>query len=483
MLNLRTPQFSGDGKKAVLTVAVIDIGKTNAKVALVDAETGTESALRLLPNTVRQDGPYPHFDAGRIWAFICDCLADFRRESGIDALSITTHGAAGALIAADAPRDEGAGDGLALPILDYEFSGPDERAAQYNAVRPDFAETLSPRMRAGLNLGAQLFWQAKRYPAELERAHRFVTYPQYWAWRLSGVAATECSSLGSHTDLWTPAGQTWSSMIGSLGWAPLMSPVRSAFEALGPLRPDIAARLNLDAATPVMCGIHDSNASLLPHLVSREGPFTVVSTGTWVIVLAVGGSTGRLDPAREGLAYVDAFGAPVPASRFMGGREFDAIAGAAATVPEPADIDAVISGGTMALPSFVPGSGPFGGGEGRWTVPPETLSSGQRTAAASLYLALVTAECLLIAGSAGPVIVEGPFAANRLFCAALAAIAGAEVTPSTQRTGTTFGAALLATVGAERRAARGAAVEPLRHKLLDIYVRQWREASGARQRQ
>jgi L-fuculokinase len=29
-------------------------------------------------------------------------------------------------------------------------------------------------------------------------------YPQYWAWRLCGAAASEATSLGCHTDLWHP---------------------------------------------------------------------------------------------------------------------------------------------------------------------------------------------------------------------------------------------------------------------------------------
>jgi sugar (pentulose or hexulose) kinase len=177
---------------------------------------------------------------------------------------------------------------------------------------------------------------------------------------------------------------------------------------------------------------------------------------------------------------VDAFGAPVPAGRFMGGREFDTIAGALVSVPEPADIDAVISRGAMALPCFVPGTGPFGRGSGRWTLAPESLSAGQRTAAASLYLALVTAECLEIAGSAGPVIVEGPFAANRLFCAALSAIADVQVAPSTQRTGTTLGAALLATGGSEARPPPASSVAPLLHPRLEAYVQAWRDAARSR---
>ena len=64
----------------------------------------------------------------------------------------------------------------------------------------------------------------------------------------------------------------------------------------------------------------------MPHLVTRQDPFTVISTGNWVIIMAVGGR-GRLDPKADMLANVDVRGAPVPTARFMGGREFAALAG------------------------------------------------------------------------------------------------------------------------------------------------------------
>ena len=452
------------------TVAVLDVGKSNAKVAAVSAETGAEVALRTTPNVVRQDGPYPHFDAAMLWDFFLSSLAELRREHAIDAISITTHGAAGVLI-----TGEPEGDGLALPILDYEHDGPDELAVEYDAVRPDFSETLSPRMPAGLNLGAQLFWQERRFPDGFGTARHFVTYAQYWGWRLTGLAVTEVTLLGSHTDLWRPAEKTWSSMVDDCGWRSLMAPIRPAFDQLGPVKPELAARMGLPPGIPVMCGIHDSNASLLPHLLSRDPPFAVVSTGTWIIVLAVGGRTDRLDPTRDGLAYVNAFGDPVPAGRFMGGREFERLTAGEVVELSPAHLDRVLSDRIMALPSFTGGTGPFPRRRGAWTVDPATLSAGERTAAATLYLALMTAECLEIAGAAGPVVVEGPFTGNRLFGAALSGIIGRPVAASQQRTGTTAGAALLARPDVQ--AARApVSLEPLRGSAFERYVRIWRDA-------
>ncbi|NJN38893.1 MAG: hypothetical protein HC790_09445, partial [Acaryochloridaceae cyanobacterium CSU_3_4] len=55
-----------------------------------------------------------------------------------------------------------------------------------------------------------------------------------------------------------------------------------------------------------------------------------MSTGTWVIVLGVGGALEGLEAPRDTLANVDAFGRPVPSARFMGGREYDVIAGSQA---------------------------------------------------------------------------------------------------------------------------------------------------------
>ena len=135
--------------------------------------------MRKTPNPVERSGIYPHFDERSLWAFILDSLGALNRQKPIDAISVTTHGATAALL--------DAAGGLALPILDYEHDGPDTLAAEYDAVRPPFAESGTPRLPIGLNLGAQLFWQARTFPDDFARVASILTYPQYWAFRLSGV--------------------------------------------------------------------------------------------------------------------------------------------------------------------------------------------------------------------------------------------------------------------------------------------------------
>ena len=450
-------------------VAVVDIGKTTAKLALVDRASGATLDTLTRPNRPRPGPPYPHADVDGLWSFIREGLARFAAAHPVAGVAVTTHGATAALVA---------GDGLALPVLDYEHDGPDAVADAYDRVRPDFAETLSPRLPAGLNLGAQLFWQARAFPDGFARAEAILAYPQFWAWRLTGIGASEATSLGCHTDLWAPTDRGLSSLVEREGWRRLFPPLRPAASVLGPLLPEVAAATGLRPGTPVACGIHDSNASLLPWLGRLRPPFTVISSGTWTVVMTVGGTIAGLDPARDSLANVDAFGRPVPTARFMGGREYAAIAGPDPTPATSADVRAVIARGAMALPSFAPGFGPFGAGAGR-VEPSGGPAGARRTALADLYLALVTRECLALAGTGARIVVEGPLARNATFCGLVAALAKVPVHPSPDATGTAMGAALLFDPpGAPRDEVPAVAVPPLAVAGLDDYARAWRALAG-----
>ena len=55
---------------------------------------------------------------------------------------------------------------------------------------------------------------------------------QYWAWRLSGVKATEVTSLGAHTHLWRPAERRYSELARRHGWAARFPPMRHAWDTL-----------------------------------------------------------------------------------------------------------------------------------------------------------------------------------------------------------------------------------------------------------
>jgi sugar (pentulose or hexulose) kinase len=414
-------------------VAVIDVGKTNAKLALVEEGTLREISVVTRPNTVLAGPPWPHFDLDGHWDFFLQHLTAFHAKWGVDAVSVTTHGAAAALL--DRNRN------LAVPMLDYEHAGPDDLACDYDALRPDFTDTGSPRLPHGLNLGAQLHWMLAADPDLRSRVAHVLTYPQYWGWRLTGEMACDVSSLGCHTDLWLPVEGRFSPLVDRLGLAGKIAAPRRPDEVLGHLLPEVVALTGLGSDTPVSVGIHDSNASLYPYLVGRQVPFAVVSTGTWVVCMAVGGDPVKPDPTRDVLVNVNAFGAPVPSARFMGGREYDLVRQGDA-VPHVADPAAVLARQVMLLPAVMRDCGPFPWREMRWTVTPD--SAGEVAVALAWYLALMTRTCLDLTGARGAVIVEGPFARNADYLAMLAALSPEGVETATSATGTSAGAALLA---------------------------------------
>lgn len=450
--------------------AVVDVGKTNAKLVVAQAQDGhvlwsAEHRNRIVPGP-----PYKQLDIAAIGTWLIDAMARAPHKDRIGAIVPVGHGC-GAV-----PIDE---EGRALPACDYEEEAVEEIKAEFDREQDPFAVTLTPNLPLGLNLGRQIYYVEAKHPDLFSRFKVLLTYPQYWAWLLSGVMASEVTSLGAHSGLWRPREGRFSDLATRRGWTRLFPPLRKAGEALGPLRPAVAQRTGFAPACRVLCGIHDSNCSYLNHMMARPAgsDFAVVSTGTWVIILASGVDPGRLDPARDMLGNVDAFGRPVATARYMGGREYGLLAGEGAPNADAAALARVVGRGAMALPNFTPGGGPFMGRAGE-LVGADGLSAVERSALATVYIALMTDVMLDLLGTRGEIIVDGSFSANPLYAPILATLrSGQPVSVSDDRAGTVGGARLLA-LGATHSEARAVAAAPLQGIDLGAYAARWRAAAA-----
>ncbi len=385
-------------------IAVFDVGKTNAKIALVDPALGQEIWSARRANAVVQGNVTRELDVLAIESWLIETLRGAPQRERVAAIVPIAHGAAAVLV-------DHAGSVLAAP--DYEDPCFDEVAAEYSALRDPYAVTFSPNLPQGLNLGRQLYFLQQRHGELFKRVAHLLLYPQYWSWRLSGVMSAEVTSLGTHTDLWRPHDQAYSALARKQGWARLMPSMHRASEPLGKIRASFAAATGLPESCTVSCGIHDSNASYLRFLMDREREaFTVVSSGTWTIVMANRGDLRRLREERDMLANVNVFSAPIATARYMGGREYETISQGS---DEPT-IDAlieVLTRGAIVLPSFA-SAGPYSGRRG--TIEgAEDLNGPQRAALATLYSALMTAQLLDLLGTAGEIFIDGPLARNPLF--------------------------------------------------------------------
>jgi len=407
--------------------AVMDVGKTHVKLLAIGPDArvlaSSSTSSRNAANLIDVDGA---------WEWMLVGLRKLTQRFRLTAIVPTTHGAAGALVGEA---------GLAHPIIDYEATPPADIDTAYDALRPPFAETLSPRLPGGLNLGRQLYWIRSASPYAWRKATTLLTYPQYWSWRLTGVCAAEITSLGCHTDLWRPASGRPSRLVLRERWSRLLPPLRPAWRNLGaPLR-----ELRLPPNIGVCNGIHDSNAAYLRYLAGVPSPFALLSTGTWMICFNSAGDVAKLDPQRDTLGNVDALGRPIACSRFMGGREYAAIAGSEAMnlVPTLADVRMAIARRLFALPSFSESGGPFPGIAGRLTARPS--SSAEAAAVATLYIALMSREAIRLTGPVRRLYIDGAFASHHAFTQILAALLpDAEVHAAEGTDGTAIGASLLA---------------------------------------
>ncbi|QGG80487.1 hypothetical protein GH975_07835 [Litorivicinus lipolyticus] len=415
-------------------IIVFDIGKTNAKLSALSLDGGASLYSQRTPNKPTLGGLYPHANVDSLWDWFCEQCCICAKHFHVRAISITTHGATIACVN---------NDGLTLPIMDYEWAGCESVSESYNRVRPSYDETLSPSLPGGLNVGKQLFWLHRHHPDAFAATEMVLTYPQYWAWRITGVGVSERTSLGCHTDLWRPVDGQFSSLVSTMNWAPKFPPIQPTGQVLGPITSEFANTTGLPADCEVVNGIHDSNASLVPYLMDTDPPFTVVSTGTWVVMASVGAKHSDLDEDFDMLANVNYQGLATPSARFMGGREWELLSG---TEPETAaDLVKLMQNRVMALPCFSGQGGPFRHQAGTVdTAEHGELTESEKTTLASIYVALMTDYCLTLLGSEGPITIEGSFAKNSIFLTAIATFRPTQqVFASIDSAGTTPGAASL----------------------------------------
>ncbi|MBL0768519.1 carbohydrate kinase [Sphingopyxis sp. DHUNG17] len=458
---------------------VVDLGKTLSKVSLWTGD-GRILNRQVRPNAAVEEGGLRRLDVHAIGHWLIGALAEYA-DHPVEAIIPVGHGAAVVALV---------DDHMAFLPLDYEQDLSAHHLAEYRAERDAFALTGSPALPGGLNLGAQLYLLEQVYPAAMARA-TLVPWAQYWAWFLCGEARSEITTLGCHSDLWHPEAKSFSPLADRKGWGERFAPFAHAGEQIGFLRRAIADQSGLSARVAVHAGMHDSNAALLAARSCRElssGDATILSTGTWFVAMRSpeqGEATPSLPEGRDCLVNVDVDGRPVPSARFMGGREIETVAGPEAVrVDHGPDQSRLLAAaenfaglGTMILPTFAPGNGPFAHAKGEWLgAQPSRL---ERSAGACIYAALVADASLDLIGAKERILVEGRFAAAAVFVRSLARLRpDLAVCTSPAHIDASFGALC----AIDRRIAPGAplhAVAPLDVD-LETYRTKWRAAIADR---
>jgi len=409
-------------------VAVFDLGKTNSKLFVFATDGSIVWEARTKPNWVDHEGMRV-LDDQALFLWMEAALGEAVQNHSVAHVMFSGHGCTFALVE---------GERLAHPILDYEQDPPREIADRIDVLVPPFEETFSPRLPLGFNYGRHLLWLECTKPETLVHADAILPFPQFWSWKFSGRKVSEVSYIGCHSHLWVPLAGDFSSLVDRRRWREKFP----AFERAGAPLGDWSLTTNDGAAlVTVHNGVHDSNSALYYYKSIGFDDFTLVSTGTWVIIFNSSCPLQELDEHRDMLANVTVDGNPAPTIRFMGGREYDLASGG---WNRPISFEAilqVIAKGVFALPSFAPG-GPMQGFEGRF-VGPETQGE-ERAAAALLYVALMTDLSLDLIKSKNSIVIDGGLVKTGLFAELLAQLRPTQsIYTSATAEGSAFGAAAL----------------------------------------
>lgn len=450
-------------------LAVFDLGKTNSKLFVFSPDGILLDERRTKPIWHDFRGRSV-LDDERLFGWMNHELAEVAVTQGVTRLMISAHGCAFALVR---------GKELLHPILDYEQEVPETVARAIDPILPDFFETYTPWLPLGFSIARHIYWLQTEEPEAFAATEAILCYPQYWIWRFCGRKLAEWSYLGAHSQLWAPLKRDYSSLVERLGWRDRFPAIAPAGAVVGETSVTMAD--GSTRAIAVHNGVHDSNAALAYYRMTGLSDFTLVSTGTWVIVINLDCPLGALDPERDMIANVTVNGEPAPSLRFMGGREYDLISDGWSKPISQDAVERVIERGIFAMPSWAAG-GPFP--ETKGCIIGGDVSGEERAGAAVLYVAMMTDLSLDLIKSENLLVVDGGLAKIDLFTAMLAELRPTQiVVRSTMSEGSATGAAALAfkALGLQPFKDETVPVTASRIPGLEAYRARWRElADGGR---
>ncbi len=350
-------------------IAVLDIGKTNKKVVVYDDAMNTLAVKKRKIDTIPLDTSdnLEIEDVDTVVSWFLEQLKVLGREYPIKVISVTTHGATVVCVGTDGKP--------CIPPVAYTNEVPEGVHERFWAAMGDSDEiqavTATAEIKPVINMGKLLWYQKERWPEEFSKIDKVLFYPQYFGYRLTGKASADITYTGCHSYLWDFAKGDWSGVVDKLGIRDKLPGTPGASESeLGVISAEVAEATGLSPDTKVTLGIHDSNSSLIPYLITQKQDFVLNSTGTWCVAMhPVGKVSFEAEELGKMVFYNLSYaGKPIKTSILLGGLEYATYSDvlmAHHNRKDWPDYDPSMYEGILAnpqtfiLPTVVPGTGQF----------------------------------------------------------------------------------------------------------------------------
>jgi sugar (pentulose or hexulose) kinase len=296
---------------ALPAIAIFDIGRTNKKQVLFDAQYRVLEEKNIqLPETTDEDG-FPSEDLQLLATWVRESFAALKQRKDLElkAVNVSAYGASFVHLSPELRP--------LTPLYNYLKPFPaflqEEFDRKYNNDGQLGMQTASPQL-GHLNSGMQLYWLKKQSP-EIYRQIRYSLHlPQWLSFLLSGVCASELTSIGCHTRLWDFEKQDYHKWVIEEG-------LKEKFPIIRPGTNVIERKDGIMAGV----GLHDSSSALIPYLSVFNDPFVLLSTGTWSVSLNPFNHSSLTDQElkQDCLCYLSLKGEPIKASRLYAGKEHE----------------------------------------------------------------------------------------------------------------------------------------------------------------
>jgi sugar (pentulose or hexulose) kinase len=304
-------------------IAVFDIGKTNKKLLIYDPDLNILKIERIKIEEF-SDQSFNHDNIPAIEKWIISSLKNIASEFNIKAISISAHGATFTCI-----DDKGE---LAIPELSYTTDPGEafheiffEEMGSRKSLQND---TCTSDFNVLLNVAKGIKFVQNIFKDQFHHVKYILNLPQHFSFKLTGKVSADTTYVGCHTYLWNFRENKWSSVVDKLNIrSKLPDILLRPWDVVGTISEQVAHETGLSADTLVTTGIHDSNASFLPHIISSDGQdFILNSTGTWCVIMHEREKVHfNTDELGKVIFYnLSAFNSPIKTAIFMGGLEFEA---------------------------------------------------------------------------------------------------------------------------------------------------------------
>ena len=293
--------------------AIFDIGKTNKKFFLFDANyQEVYRKIERFPEIEDDDG-FPCDDLPAIVRWMQKTLEEAFNLTDFDIQYLNFSGHGASLVHVDENGH------LVTPFYSYLKPFPEELKEklfdQYGPEEKFLRETASPSLGM-LNSGLQLYWLKYCRPDKYAKVKWALHFPQYLSYLFTGKAVSDYTSIGCHTMLWDYAHMDYHQWVYDEGLNEKLAPIHSSTTIFP------TSLYGKEVAVGV--GIHDSSSAVLPYKNLADSPFMILSTGTWSISLNPFNEAplSQEELAHDCLLYLNEKGETVKAGRLFLGNEY-----------------------------------------------------------------------------------------------------------------------------------------------------------------